>query len=210
MEITVREFSKIEAAANLIWNLIWDQEETDPTFRAVRAGVNMILDELHLIRMREAENMNEWGEGELEEGMTDAERGALKLARAIKARKPQRLPDVPDWRDGAARQDADDKLTRIRLTVAAHQGESLSDIIEAILADGTDLKTLAKILGVNKARISEAKHGHARPGFVARFCEVLGEGTDSANCRTGRTSRTGRTNAGTGVTANCRGKRGAK
>ena len=120
----------------------------------------------------------------------------------------ERLPDVPDWRDteaakrrdAAAQFDEDDKLTQIRLIVASHQGKKLSKIIEAILADGTDLKTLAQILGVNKARISEAKHGHARPGFVARFCEVLGEGgaagAKAANSRTGRTGRTGRTNAG--------------
>lgn len=117
----------------------------------------------------------------------------------------ERLPDVPDWRDteaakqrdGAAQFAKDDKLTQIRLTVAAHQGESMAEIIEAILADGTDLKTLAQILGVNKARISEAKHGHARPGFVARFCEVLGEGgAAGAKAANSRTGRTGRTNAG--------------
>ena len=113
-------------------------------------------------------------------------RAVLLAAKAMgpmkKEAKPERLPDVPDWRDteaakqrdGAAQFAKDDKLTQIRLTVAAHQGEKLSKIIEAILADGTDLKTLASILGVNKARISEAKHGHARPGFVARFAEVLG------------------------------------
>jgi len=135
-------------------------------------------------------------------------RAVLLAAKAMgpmkKEAKPERLPDVPDWRDteaakqrdGAAQFAKDDKLTQIRLTVAAHLGEKLSKIIEAILADGTDLKTLASILGVNRARISEAKHGHARPGFVARFCEVLGEGSDLTNSRTGRTGRTGRTNAG--------------
>lgn len=128
------------------------------------------------------------------------------------AQEPERLPDVPDWRDGAARQEADDELTRIRLTVAAHQGDGLAEIIEAILGGGTDLKTLAQILGVNRARISEAKHGHARPGFVARFAEVLGcdggAGTRSGGPG-GRSGRSGR-GAGTGVAANCRGKRGAK
>ena len=144
-------------------------------------------------------------------------RAVLLAAKAMgpmkKEAKPERLPDVPDWRDteaakqrdGAAQFAKDDKLTQIRLTVAAHQGEKLSKIIEAILADGTDLKTLASILGVNRARISEAKHGHARPGFKLIFTEVLGEGgaagAKAANSRTGRTGRTGRTNAG---------KRGAK
>ena len=139
------------------------------------------------------------GNGCLRSGTENAGTGAE--TRDHRAAKPERLPDVPDWRDteaakqrdGAAQFAKDDKLTQIRLTVAAHQGEKLSKIIEAILADGTDLKTLASILGVNRARISEAKHGHARPGFVARFCEVLGEGSDLTNSRTGRT---GRTNAG--------------
>ena len=117
----------------------------------------------------------------------------------------ERLPDVPDWRDteaakqrdGAAQFAKDDKLTQIRLTVAAHQGESMAEIIGAILADGTDLKTLAAILGVNRARISEAKHGHARPGFKLIFTEVLGEGgAAGAKAANSRTGRTGRTNAG--------------
>ena len=85
-------------------------------------------------------------------------RAVLLAAKAMgpmkKEAKPERLPDVPDWRDteaakqrdGAAQFAKDDKLTQIRLTVAAHQGEKLSKIIEAILADGTDLKTLASIL----------------------------------------------------------------
>lgn len=132
-----------------------------------------------------------------------------------KIEEPERLPDVPDWRDGAARQEADDRLTRIRLTVAAHQGDGLAEIIEAIKADGTDPKALAAILGVNQARISEALHGKARPGFVARFCEVLGDGADlakgdPANNKTYKTYKTHKKNAGTGVAANCRGKRGAK
>lgn len=134
--------------------------------------------------------------------------GAKAMGPMKKEAKPERLPDVPDWRDteaakkrdGAAQFAKDDKLTRIRLTVAAHQGDGLAEIIEAILADGTDLKTLASILGVNKARISEAKHGHARPGFVARFCEVLGEGADlakgdPANNKTYKTYKTHKKNA---------------
>lgn len=97
-----------------------------------------------------------------------------KGARMRKIEEPERLPDVPDWRDGAARQEADDRLTQIRLIVSSMQGESLSDIIKAILADGTDPKALAAILGVNQARISEALHGKARPKFKEIFTEVLG------------------------------------
>ena len=135
-----------------------------------------------------------------------------KGARMRKIEEPERLPDVPDWRDGAARQEADDRLTRIRLTVAAHQGDGLAEIIEAILADGTDLKTLASILGVNRARISEAKHGHARPGFVARFAEVLGcdGGAGSANNGTNGAYEANGQERGRRGMANCRGKRGAK
>ena len=144
----------------------------------------------------------------------------------------ERLPDVPDWRDnanlsgrsdksdrsdkrrtdGAAQFAADDRLTRIRLTVAMHEGESLAEIIEAILADGIKPAELAGLLGVNQARISEALHGKARPGFVARFAEVLGcDG--GAGARTGGPGGLGGhggQGAGTGVAANCRGKRGTK
>ena len=219
MEATVREFTKIQAAAELIWDLSESAENAGteggaPDLRGylggIRTAVSMILDELHCIRLREAERMDEWGEGELEEDLDDLERkiltnfrkarklkreseitkdgltvllGAKAMGPMKKEAKPERLPDVPDWRDteagkrgkdGAAAFAEDDRLTRIRLTVAAHQGDGLAEIIEAILADGTDLKTLSQILRVNKARISEAKHGHARPGFVARFAEVLG------------------------------------
>ncbi len=270
MEATVREFTKIQAAAELIWDLSESAENAGteggaPDLRGylggIRTAVSMILDELHCIRLREAERMDEWGEGELEEDLDDVERkiltnfrkarklkreseitkdgltvllGAKAMGPMKKEAEPGRLPDVPDWRDnanlsdrsdrsdrsdkrrtdGAAAFAEDDRLTRIRLTVAAHQGDGLAEIIEAILADGTDLKTLSQILGVNKARILEAKHGHARPGFVARFAEVLGEGgaagAKAANNRTNRTYRTYRQGAGTGVAANCRGKRGAK
>ena len=146
-------------------------------------------------------------------------RAVLLAAKAMgpmkKEAKPERLPDVPDWRDteaakqrdGAAQFAKDDKLTQIRLTVAAHHGKKLSKIIEAILADGTDLKTLASILGVNRARISEAKHGHARPGFKLIFTQVLGEGADPATSRTGRT---GRTVAKDQAASKKSGKRGAK
>ena len=139
-----------------------------------------------------------------------------KGARMRKIEEPERLPDIPDWRDGAARQEADDELTRIRLTVAAHQGDGLAEIIEAIKAGGTDPKALAAILGVNRARISEAKHGHARPGFVARFAEVLGcdggAGSDPANNKTYKTYKTHKKNAVAKAAGRDQrsGKRGAK
>lgn len=125
------------------------------------------------------------------------------------AQEPERLPDVPDWRDGAARQEADDELTRIRLTVAAHEGNGLAEIISAIKEDGTDPKELAGLLSVHQARISEALHGHARPGFVTRFCEVLGEGGD-ANLNGENGENGGNGGRAQHGMANCRGKRGAK
>ena len=283
MEATVREFTKIQAAAELIWDLSESAENAGtegaaPDLRGylggIRTAVSMILDELHCIRLREAERMDEWGEGELEEDLDDLERkiltnfrkarklkreseitkdgltvllGAKAMGPMKKEAEPGRLPDVPDWRDnanlsdgsdergsrksgtrspekrgsrksgtrsagkdGAAAFAEDDRLTRIRLTVAAHQGDGLAEIIEAILADGTDLKTLASILGVNKARISEAKHGHARPGFVARFAEVLGsDGGAANNGADGAYEANGQERGRRGM-ANCRGKRGAK
>ena len=272
MEATVREFTKIQAAAELIWDLSESAENAGteggaPDLRGylggIRTAVSMILDELHCIRLREAERMDEWGEGELEEDLDDLERkiltnfrkarklkreseitkdgltvllGAKAMGPMKKEAEPGRLPDVPDWRDnanlsdrsdrsdgsdqrgnrksgtrsagkdGAAAFAEDDRLTRIRLTVAAHQGDGLAEIIEAIKAGGTDPKALAAILGVNQARISEALHGKARPGFVARFAEVLGcdggAGSANLNGENGERAQHGM--------ANCRGKRGQK
>ena len=117
-------------------------------------------------------------------------RAVLLAAKAMgpmkKEAKPERLPDVPDWRDteaakqrdGAAQFAKDDKLTQIRLTVAAHQGEKLSKIIEAIKKDaGISGNELARILGVNGARITEAAAGKPRKSFVIKFTEILGEGS---------------------------------
>lgn len=173
MEITVREYCRIETAAELIFHLL---DEKTISRGGIESALGMILNEMKYIRMREAENMNTWGEGELTEGFDETELKALKLARLAKAGKPagERLPDVPDWRDGAARQVKDDLLTRIRLTVAAHEGESLRMIIDAIKADGTSQKRLAEILGVNPGRITEARQGKPTRLFLAKFCEVLG------------------------------------
>ena len=117
-------------------------------------------------------------------------RTVLLAAKAIgpmkKEAKPERLPDVPDWRDteaakqrdGAAQFAKDDKLTQIRLIVAAHQGEKLSKIIEAIKTGvGISGNELARILGVNGARITEAAAGKPRKSFVIKFTEILGEGS---------------------------------
>ena len=109
--------------------------------------------------------------------------------------EPERLPDVPDWRDteaakkrdGAAQFAADDQLTQIRLIVAAHQGEKLAKIIGAIRKDaGISNSKLAALLDVHPARITEAVHGKARPGFVQIFTEVLGEGVDLAKKKAGK------------------------
>lgn len=263
MEATVREFTKIQAAAELIWDLSESAENAGteggaPDLRGylggIRTAVSMILDELHCIRLREAERMDEWGEGELEEDLDDLERkiltnfrkarklkreseitkdgltvllGAKAMGPMKKEAEPGRLPDVPDWRDnanlsdrsdrsdrsdkrrnrksgtrsagkdGAAAFAEDDRLTQIRLTVAAHQGESMAEIIGALKKEnGLSGNALARLLGEAPARVTEARHGKASRRFLKRFCEVLGEGSDLTNSRTGRTGRTGRTNAG--------------
>ena len=258
MEATVREFTKIQAAAELIWDLSESAENAGtegaaPDLRGylggIRTAVSMILDELHCIRLREAERMDEWGEGELEEDLDDLERKILtnfRKARKLKREseitkdgltvllaakamgpmkkeaKPGRLPDVPDWRDteagkrelsdgsdkrgnrksgtrsagkdGAAAFAEDDRLTQIRLTVAAHQGESMAEIIGALKKEnGLSGNALARLLGEAPARVTEARHGKASRRFLKRFTQVLGEGSDLTNSRTGRT---GRTNAG--------------
>lgn len=86
----------------------------------------------------------------------------------------KRLPDVPDWRDGAAQFAAEDKIARMRLTVASAQGELLSDIIRQLTEQGTSQRELARMLKVNPARVNEALHGHATPAFIARFAETFG------------------------------------
>ena len=175
MEITAREYCKIDAAAELMYALLLDEKTSKS---GMQAAISMILDELKMIRMREADRMNEWAPGELEEELTEDYRDVLDLAKRLGPKKPagERLPDVPDWRetDGAKRQAKDDRLTRIRLTVALHEGESFRQIIDAIKADGISQRTLAGILGVNPGRITEARQGLARPSLRARFCEVLG------------------------------------
>lgn len=126
-------------------------------------------------------------------------RTVLLAAKAMgpvkKEAKPERLPDVPDWRDteaakqrdGAAQFAEEDELTQIRLIVAAHQGESLAKIIGAIQKEtGINSKELAALLDVYPARITEAVHGKARPGFKQIFTQVLGEGADLANNRPNR------------------------
>ena len=88
--------------------------------------------------------------------------------------------------------------------------------LQAIKAGGTDPKALAAILGVNQARISEALHGKARPGFVARFAEALGcdggAGSDPANNKTYKTYKTHKKNAVAKAAGRDQrsGKRGAK
>ena len=148
MEITPRQYGRLEMAA---WALAKHSEHNEVCM-VLSKGIMQVLDEI-----ADGDDLDELRR-EIPDWHDDA----------------GRLPDVPDWRDGAARQDADDKLTRIRLTVAMHEGESLADIIRAIKEDGTDQKTLAGILGVNPARITEAVQGKPRPSFVARFAEVLG------------------------------------
>ena len=182
MEITARQYGRLEMAA---WALAKHSEHNE-VCTVLANGIMEVLDEIAA-----------------EDDLGELGREIPEICDVIG--DGEREPDVPDWRDteaakqrdGAAQFAKDDKLTQIRLTVAAHQGESMAEIIGAILADGTDLKTLAAILGVNRARISEAKHGHARPGFKLIFTEVLGEGgAAGAKAANSRTGRTGRTNAG--------------
>ena len=153
MEITPRQYGRLEMAA---WALAKHSEHNE-VCTVLANGLMQVLDEI-----ADRDDLDELQTGAYLDDESDV------------SDKSGRLPDIPDWRDGAARQDADDKLTRIRLTVAMHEGESLAEIIRAIKEDGTDQKTLAGILGVNPARITEAVQGKPRPSFVARFAEVLG------------------------------------
>ena len=151
MEITPRQYGRLEMAA---WALAKHSEHNEVCM-VLSKGIMQVLDEI-----ADGDDLDE-----------------------LRREKPDwqddagRLPDIPDWRDGAARQTDDDLLVQCRLIVAAHQGESLGKMIEAVKA-GANISgsKLARLLGVNRARISEAVHGKAKPYFVERFAEILGEG----------------------------------
>jgi|GEM_PF-5623211 len=151
MEITPRQYGRLEMAA---WALAKHSEHNEVCM-VLAKGVMQVLDEI-----ADGDDLDE-----------------------LRREKPDwqddagRLPDIPDWRDSAARQTDDDLLVQCRLIVAAHQGESLGKMIEAVKA-GANISgsKLARLLGVNKARISEALNGKAKPYFIERFTEILGEG----------------------------------
>ncbi len=165
MEITPRQYGRLEMAA---WALAKHSEHNEVCM-VLAKGVMQVLDEI-----ADGDDLDE-----LRREIPDWEDRDLSDLPDVPDKT--REPDVPDWRDGAARQTEDDLLVRCRLIVAAHQGDGLAEIIRAIKEDGTDQKTLAGILGVNPARITEAVQGKPRPSFVARFAEVLGEGADLSN-----------------------------
>ena len=151
MEITPRQYGRLEMAA---WALAKHSEHNE-VCTVLANGLMQVLDEI-----ADSDDLDE-----LRREIPDWDDDA------------GRLPDVPDWRDGAARQTDDDLLVLCRLIVAAHQGQSLAKMIEAVKAGaGISGSRLARLLGVNKARISEALNGKAKPHFKERFTEILGEG----------------------------------
>ena len=151
MEITPRQYGRLEMAA---WALAKHSEHNE-VCTVLSNGIMEVLDEI----------------------AADDDLDELHRKKPDWQNDTGRLPDIPDWRDGAARQAENDDLVQIRLIVAEHQGESMAAIIEAIQKGiGINSKELAAVLGVNPGRISEAKKGHPKPCFIARFTEVLGEG----------------------------------
>ena len=151
MEITPRQYGRLEMAA---WALAKHSEHNEVCM-VLSKGIMQVKDD----------NADGDDLDELRREIPDLQDDA------------GRLPDIPDWRDGTARQTDDDLLVQCRLIVAAHQGESLGKMIEAVKA-GANISgsKLARLLGVNKARISEALNGKAKPYFIERFTEILGEG----------------------------------
>ena len=153
MEITPRQYGRLEMAA---WALAKHSEHNEVCM-VLSKGIMQVLDEI-----ADGDDLDE-----------------------LRREKPDwqddagRLPDIPDWRDGAARQTDDDLLVQCRLIVASHQGASLAKMIEAVKA-GANISgsKLARLLGVNKARISEALNGKPKPYFIERFTEILGEGKE--------------------------------
>ena len=158
MEITPRQYGRLEMAA---WALAKHSEHNEVCM-VLSKGIMQVLDEI-----ADGDDLDE-----LRREIPDWEDRDLSDLPDVPDKT--REPDVPDWRDGAARQDADDKLTRIRLIVSENAGESLAYVVKAILDSGVKPAELAGLLNVHPSRISEAKHGHARPGFKLIFTEILG------------------------------------
>ena len=178
MEITARQYGRLEMAA---WALAKHSEHNE-VCTVLANGIMEVLDEIAA-----------------EDDLGELGREIPEICDVIG--DGEREPDVPDWRenanldgpdgrrgkDGAAEFAEEDELTRIRLIVAEHQGESLAEIIRAIQKEtGLNSRELAGVLGVNPGRISEAVHGKAKPCFKERFTEVLGEGADFAKKKAGK------------------------
>ena len=206
MEIMARQYGRLEMAA---WALAKHSEHNE-VCTVLANGIMEVLDEIAAeddlgeLGREIPEICDVIGDGEREPDVPDWRENANldgpTFAKAVAdMRRGNRSGDAIIRRsesdgehgsaggDGAAQFAEEDELTRIRLIVAAHQGESLAAIIRAIQKEtGLNSRELAGVLGVNPGRISEAVHGKAKPCFKERFTEVLGEGADFAKKKAGK------------------------
>lgn len=73
--------------------------------------------------------------------------------------------------------DADARIAAIRSALAGlGKTYTLAELIDEIGGFGVSGTELAALMGVHPARIAEARKGHARPGFKAKFAELFGQG----------------------------------
>ena len=157
MEITPRQYGRLEVAA---WALRKHAEKNE-VCTVLCDSITEVLDEI-----ASEDTLDElrrerfpWPED------SATESGAASGAEV----REERLPDVPDWRDGKA-----NDLAFLRRVVAENQGGTLAEILAALKGAGFSGVRIAELIGVDPRRVSEASKGRARKSFLLHFAEVAG------------------------------------
>ena len=153
MEITPRQYGRLEVAA---WALRKHAERND-VCTVLCDSITEVLDEIA-------------SEDTLDELRRERFPWPEDSATASGAEvREERLPDVPDWRDGKA-----NDLAFLRRVVAENQGGTLAQILAALKGAGFSGVRIAELIGVDPRRVSEASKGRARKSFLLHFAEVAG------------------------------------
>ena len=171
MEITPRQYGRLEVAA---WALRKHAEKNE-VCTVLCDSITEVLDEI-----ASEDTLDElrrerfpWPEDSAtESGADPASPEGYAVASGQKGGaegREERLPDVPDWRDGKA-----NDLAFLRRVVADNQGGTLAEILAALKGAGFSGVRIAELIGVDPRRVSEASKGRARKSFLLHFAEVAG------------------------------------
>lgn len=177
MDLTERQLGRIEAA-------LWGIEEATRNTNQTAARLARVIKE----QIDEAEEAAQSrGEEDLREDL------ALQ-------RDP--LPNVPDWREkavGQVGQVGQKSPESIRVYWWRHRLKTGPvELLRMIVRDfNLTVDELGDLLGIKHTSMWRILHGQQRDMMLARTAEFFGESGaagSAADCRTGRTSQTGRTN----------------